>query len=99
MSRLEYDEVQTYEDIRPVVTFSKCSYCKEQHVKDQVGITSVRYNAWFCSGGCACLYNHDNKLVNYTPETVAVLITMKKRFYGSKKSFIKRESKRNITEM
>ena len=89
MSRLEYnDELQetiSY-DIRPNIIYSKCSYCREPHVKDQVGLLSVKLNIWFCSGSCMTLYNYDNQLVTYTPETVAVILDMKKKFYSQRKS-------------
>ena len=91
MSRTEYNDdsytSNVFDDDNRTTVFpqSYCAYCNDQHVKDQVGLLSVRYKVWFCSGGCQSLYLHDNKLVQYAPETVAVLIEMKKKFYNDKK--------------
>ena len=101
MSRLEdYEELQqtVYED-KPKVYYSKCSYCKDPHVRDQVGITSIKSTAWWCSGACMTLYNYENRLVTYAPETVAVILDMKKRLYGPKKSFNKTRTKNKQDEL
>ena len=100
MSRLEdYEELQhtVYED-KPKVYYSKCSYCKEPHVRDQVGITSIKSTAWWCSGACMTLYNYENHLVTFTPETVRVILDMKKKLYGRPTSNTRKPRTKNLEE-
>ena len=60
---------------------SKCSFCNADHVKNHEGLVSHKYNAWFCSGACMSLYQHDNKIVHYSPGVVQVLEDMRKKHY------------------
>jgi hypothetical protein len=102
MSRMEYNEEvnnqSAYDDDNNRshgFAQSYCAYCYEPHVKDQVGLLSARSKAWFCSGACQSMYSHDNKLVQFAPETVAVLEGMRKKFYSSDK-INQRRRKANI---
>ena len=83
-SRLEYidesNENITYENNNTSYQ-SKCSYCYGTRCPNVVGLLAPKYNAWLCSGACLSMYQHDNKIISYAPETVQVLETMRKKYY------------------
>jgi hypothetical protein len=89
MSRMEYIDDTTlttdYEVRQSKFAQSSCATCYEAHVDGQVGITPSNQKFWFCSGACQTLFYHDNKLAVYSQETVAVLETMRKKFYTREK--------------
>jgi hypothetical protein len=60
---------------------SHCSFCYETKCPNDIGLIAPKYNAWLCSGACLAMYQHDNKLVNFAPETVQVLSDMRKKYY------------------
>ena len=91
MSRPEHNEsvntLTQYDDennrpLQAVFSQSHCSYCYDNHVDNQVGLVSLNHKAWFCSGACMSMFNHDNKFVSYSQGVIAVLEDMRKKHYN-----------------
>lgn len=63
-------------------SYQRCGFCKEYQT-NATGLSSEKYNTWFCNGSCQMLYMHDNKHVIYDPAIVSELNRMRK-FYKRK---------------
>jgi hypothetical protein len=81
-SPVVYEENSNQRSVESIYNQRNCSYCYEQHVGNQVGTVSLKHNLWFCGPSCQCMYNYDNKLVQYTPELIRELESMRKKFYN-----------------
>ena len=87
MSRLDYDDTEIVYETHHSVHLPLCTYCNSVHVRDEIGLTMHKYNAWFCSGACMTMYQYDNKIVLYSPDTVKVLEEMRRKFYSKERKY------------